>query len=149
MATATETISDARLEVLSALGDDTKAVSDLITSGVTTLALGQSWAAGDIEFGHRTYVVTGRLGSDNSTLVIEDGEDWTGPKTKLHVAFRKLWEEQQSLPVCARYRKYVKAQGDDGQEVLKPQDITKAEAHGAIALKVRLTDQGLAALGAA
>jgi hypothetical protein len=131
--------------VYAALGAETLLLADLLSLGVPELEVAKAWAAGEIEFGHRVYCVTGPAGRDGSALVVEDGWEWSGPKTKMHKNFRDLAAEQP--PAVRKYRKYKTlpppADRPNDEPVLKPVDIPADEALSAIALHVRLTDKGL------
>lgn len=129
--------------VADALGMDTLPLADLRKLVDDDLAIARAWAAGDIEFGHRTYCVTGAEGKDNSALVVEDGWEWTGPKTRVHKNFRDLLADKP--PAVKRYKKYELSKPTQyGEEpVLRPVEIAPDVALAAIALHVRLTDKGL------
>lgn len=107
------------------------------------LAIAKAWAAGLVEFGSRRFCVTGPVGKDGSSLVLEDGEDWTGPKTKMHKSYRDLRAEK--MPEVRKYKKYELSKPERfGEEpVLRPVEISKDEAERELALRVRLTDKGL------
>ncbi len=145
-ATATkEAKPSAPATVHAALGAETVLLSDLLALGVSELDVAKAWAAGEIEFGHRSYCVTGPVGKDTSALVVEDGWEWSGPKTKMHKSYRDLAADRP--PAVRRYRKYKvtppPADRPDDEPVLKPVDIPADEALAAVALHVRLTDKGL------
>lgn len=131
--------------VYAVLGTETMLLSDLISLGVSEIEVAKAWAAGDVEFGHRTYCVTGPAGKDNSALVVEDGWEWSGPKTRMHKGYRDLAAERP--PEVRKYRKYKQvpppADRPNDEPTLKPVDIPADEALAAIAPHVRLTDKGM------
>ncbi len=135
----------AAADLADALGADAMSLADLKKLGVDDMAIARAWAAGNIEFGHRQYCVTGPAGKIGSALVLEDGWDWSGPKTKMHKGYKELAGDQ--LPKVEKFKKYVAQPPEKfGDEpVLKPVEVSEAEALAAVALHVRLTDQGLAA----
>lgn len=145
MSATTEKKADKAVDLKAALGAETVLLSDLLGLGVSELDIARAWAAGDIEFGHRSYCVTGPIGRDASALVVEDGWEWSGPKTKMHKGFKELHAEKP--PKVAKYRKYVTvpppAERPNDEPTLKPVDAPADEVLSAIALHVRLTDKGL------
>jgi hypothetical protein len=162
MATATADAAD----VLVLLADGEALVADVL-KGVSELALAQAWARGEVEFGRRNHCVTGRPGvaASNPTLVLEDGVSWTGPKTPRHKPLKGVLADAARVPDCTDWKQYVKevSQGKDDRgfehwrvvaDVPEGQEfrwttarVTKAEAVAALALRARLTDKGLAAMG--
>lgn len=141
MATATaETATDLK----ELLGMDAVPLDEVRGSGVPDLLLARAWAAGEIEFGRRAYCVTGPVGKIGSVLVLEDGTEWTGPKTKMHGTFREVLASMD-VPKTEKCKKYVmsepRAYGEE--PALRPQEISRDEALGALRLLVRLTDKGL------
>jgi hypothetical protein len=168
MATKAETTAPtagAPTELFALLGEDDQPLSDVL--GVVSEAiLARAWAAGDIEFGRASHCVTGRPGvpESNPTLMIEDGFDWTGPKTPRHKRFSGLLADSKRFPECRLYRRYVRqvlvgkdeqgvekwraardGEDVDGQETRwGTKTIDRAEAESLLALRVRLTDKGLA-----
>lgn len=119
---------------------------------VPSLAIASAWAAGDIEFGHQTYVITGPVGESNSAVVVETGMDWTGPKTGLHKTYKELVESNKP-PECSKYCKAdiprIKVVDQaSGAEYTEMGRISKQECHDLIAFQVRLTDKCLARLTA-
>lgn len=131
------------LDLAAMLGTDEVPLDDL-RKRVDDLTLARAWAAGDIEFGHAPYCITGPVAKMNSVLVVEDGKtEWSGPKTKLHKNFRDLVLE--SPPVTEKWKRYqvVPATIHGEEPQLKPVEISKDAALAAIAIKVRLTDKGL------
>lgn len=110
---------------------------------VSDLELAKAWANGEIEIGRRTHCVTGPVGKAGSALVIEDGFEWSGPKTRAHGTLRDVLKDVP--PKVEKYKKYELSKperfGDDPQ--VKPVEISPAEALEALALLVRLTDKGL------
>ena len=135
-------------DLASTLGIDVMPLAELAKQ-MSALDIARAWAAGEIEFGRRSYVVTGPAGTAGSTLVIEDGWDWSGPKKPSHKNYRDLSAEvPPETEKCGIYQKFP---GDRAGEpsYLKLVNIPRAEALPLIALSVRLTDKGLAAVGAA
>lgn len=124
------------------LGVETMPLTKLRELG-NDLDIAKAWAAGEIEFGRTRHCVTGPVGKNGSVLVIEDGVEWSGPKTKFHKTFRDLITED--APKTEKCKKYVPSKPTQfGEEVrLVPTEIDASEAHAAIALQVRLTDKGL------
>jgi hypothetical protein len=132
-------------DIAAVLGVETMPLDEL-RKKVPELAIARAWAAGDIEFGHRPYCVTGPAGRIGSALVVEDGAmEWTGPKTKLHKPYRDLCQEKPpATEKCKKYQLFpATLPGEEPQ--LKPVEIPATEAHAAVALYVRLTDKGLGA----
>ena len=121
-------------------------VSDLLAK-VSEKDLTRAWLAGEVEFGRREHVLTGKPGNKSETvgsvLIIETGTNWSGPKTTRHKPLKDLLAEP--APRAQEYRAYV-ADGDAGG--FKLVTATEAEAQKALALVARLTDKGLAALQA-
>ena len=142
MATAAAEPKTGKKSVAESVGVETVLLSDLLKV-CDPLDVHKAWAAGDIEFGHQSYCVTGPVGKIGSVLVVEDGFEWSGPKTRMHKNLRDLSTEEP--PKVEKYKKYVwtepKVFGEEA--VQKPQEISKDEALAAIALRVRLTDKGL------
>lgn len=134
--------------ILAALGMDTMALTELVNA-TSALEVARAWAAGIVEFGHRDYCVTGPVGKDNSTLVVEDGFSWTGEKKPYHKNYRNIADEK--LPETRKHTKYVLTPGHGPNDApfLKPTPIDREEALKLIALQVRLTDKGLTAIGVA
>jgi len=141
-------------EVAGELLDQTVPVKELLKK-VPLPALAKAWLAGEVEFGRRAHVVTGKPGtkSENvgSVLLIEDGINWTGAKTVRHKPLKELLAEEEQPVECAEYRKYAPQTEPDANGRVVPNQFkqvpaTKQEAHAALALLVRLTDKGLAAL---
>lgn len=170
MATATAEGTTATEELFLALADQPRPVAEVLALGPRMeSALSQAWARGDVEFGRACHCVTGRPGVPESrpALVIEDGTDWTGPKTPRHGTFARLRADAERLPVVTEFKKYVKQvlvsrdeQGterwrtataeelqEEGRELRwATQKIERPEAVALMALQVQLTDKGLAAL---
>lgn len=133
-------------DVAGLLGVETRPLAEVRSAlgAAGDLALAKAWAAGDVEFGHRTYCVTGPVGKIGSCLVIEEGWDWSGPKTKMHKAYRDLLgETPPKTDKCKKYETVEPARFGE-EPYLKATEIPPAEAHATIALHVRLTDKGLA-----
>lgn len=170
MATATaEKTTDA---LFLALADGERPLGDVLRADPKAEpALALAWVRGDVEFGRACHCVTGRPGLPESkpTLVIEDGTDWTGPKTPKHAPFAKIKADAGRLPNVTEYKKYVRQvmvgkddQGverwrtatpeelrevEDGREFRwTTQPINRDEAARLMAPCVRLTDKGMAAL---
>lgn len=159
-------------ELLMALAEDAKPVAALLRDDPKLeSALALAWVLGDVEFGRVCHCVTGRPGVPESkpTLLIEDGTDWTGAKTPKHEKFAKLKADAERLPACSEYKKYVKqvmvgkddqgverwrvATADELKEIADgrefrwtTQAVNRDEAARHMALYVRLTDKGAAAL---
>lgn len=158
MATATAEKKAGPADLAAAIGDEDAAVADvlaLVGEGV----LARAWAAGDVEFGRQSYCVTGRPGVPESrpTLIVESGVEWTGPKTARHKRLAGVLADAAALPDCKAFKKYVqevevrkdvweRLAGDPlGRETRwATADITRDEAAALLALRVRLTDKGLA-----
>lgn len=121
--------------------------------GQAQVALAKAWATGLVEFGRVKHVVTGRPGVVDvsvdekmrfTSLLIEDGVEWSGPRTASHVRFRDLWEKTRDLPPVDKFRRYVlEKDKETGEEKYKVVVIPKPEAEKLMALQVRLTDRGL------
>lgn len=169
MATATATTDrPAALtpaELAAALGE-----ADWLAAEVLGLvgqdALAAAWARGDVEFGRTKYVCAGNPDfpeKSSPTLIVEDGLEWTGPKRRFHGRLAHVLAE--SLPERRHHQKYqrevcVNRERDAWEWLDRPEDargretrwarrdIDRAEAERLFELRVRLTDKGLAALGA-
>lgn len=149
------------------LSGDPMPVSEVLAK-IDEGVLASAWARGDVEFGRACHCVTGRPGVPESkpTLIIEDGMSWSGQKTPRHKNFRGVLADASKLPACQQFRKYVKqvSKGKDSQGfehwqtaedvpegvefrwVTEPME--QSEAKKALALWVKLTDKGMAALQA-
>lgn len=147
------------------LGDGSDRPLAEVRGLVGDAALNRAWAAGEIEFGRRNHCLAGPAGRDGSKLLIEDGYEWTGPKTKLHKGFAELVKDR---PPRARgwvvyVREYLAGKSGDGLDIWRavtdetpegaelrwaPRKITEAEALALLELRVRLTDLGNARLAA-
>lgn len=142
MATATVTVP---ATVAGELLDQVVPVSDLLAK-VPQKELAKAWLTGDVEFGRREYVVTGKPGTKSeavgSVLILESAVCWTGPKRVKHKPLKELLAESEQVPECGEYRTYE----PDGSGGVKPVPVSRADAAKALALMVRLTDKGLAAL---
>jgi hypothetical protein len=124
------------------LGMETMPLSEVRKVLDDDLALAKAWAAGVIEVGRRAHCVTGPVGRQGSALVLEDGVEWSGEKTRTHGTLRDLLEDKP--PAVEKYKKYETVKGQFGEEpVLKPVEISPSEALAALELQVRLTDKGL------
>lgn len=163
---ATATAADTAADLRELLADGEALAADVLGQ-VPELALARAWAAGDVEFGRVAYCTSGRPGVPESkpTLYVEDGVKWTGPKKVTHKPLKGVLADGGAVPACTEYRKYVKevslGKDDRGVEQWKAQPdvpegteyrwttvrITRAEACDLLALRVRLTDKGLAATG--
>ena len=139
------------VDVALTLEDREMPLAELIKA-TSQIAVASAWACGDVEVGRRVRVVTGnpkititREGESKSALVVEDGIEWTGPKTSRHTSLAEMIAASE-LPTAERYRKYEKAKNDQGDEYLKPVAISREEAVKLCAYTVRLTDKGLATL---
>ena len=146
MATATAP-APATKDIASVLGVETLPI-DQLRQQVDDLAISKAWADGRIEFGRRKYCCTGPVATPDkarpgSVLLIEEGEQWTGAKTKLHKSFRDI--KNEVLPLVETYREYFwyepKMVGEERQ--LRVRDISKDDAMAKLTLLVRLTDKGL------
>jgi hypothetical protein len=137
-------VLDAPATVAGELLDSVLPVSEVLAK-VSERELARAWLAGEVEFGRRSHVTTGRAGVKSerigAVLIVEDGIEWTGPKTVRHKPFKELVAE--APPECDEYKQYVPAD-EPGQFKMVP--VSKAEAMAALALVVRLTDKGLALL---
>lgn len=141
-------------DVAEVLLDADMPLADLIAR-TSQAAVASAWARGDIELGHAKYVVTGnprikltREGESPSGVIVEGGVEWSGPKTARHKSLADTLAGG-TLPTADRYRKYVTARNDQGEEFMKPVVIPREEAVALCALRVRLTDKGLGALAPA
>jgi hypothetical protein len=160
--TATDEKAATLADLAAAIGDEDAAVADVLAL-VPEAALAKAWAAGHAEFGRRRHCVTGRPGVPESkpALLIEANTDWTGEKTAKHTRLAALLAEAAKLPDCRTYKKYVLEvqvnQAKDLWDVLEGDakgrdtrwttaEIDRAEAAELLALRVRLTDKGLAAV---
>ena len=163
---ATETAT--RNELADLLQDGEVPLAD-VTALVPEGVLARAWAAGDIEFGRPCHCVTGRPGvpESNPTLIIEDGVDWTGPKTMRHKPYKGVAADLARVPNCREFKKYVRevSRGKDSsgfehwQQVAEVPEgeefrwvttkITREEVVSLLRPLVRFTDKGLAATTAA
>lgn len=135
-------VADSKQSVVEALGAESLPLSEL-QKRCSAIDIARAWAGGVIEFGHRAYCITGPVGKIGSSLVIEDGFEWSKEKTKMHKPYRDLCNE--TPPKVEKFKKYKLTEPKVfGEEpVLKPVEISEAEAVAEIALQVRLTDKGL------
>lgn len=142
MATATVT---APATVAGELLDQVLPVSELLTK-VSQKELAKAWLAGEVEFGRREYVVTGKPGTKSETvgsvLILESAMSWTGPKRVKHKPLKELLADAEQVPECGEYRTYE----PDGTGGVRAVAVTRSDAAKALALVARLTDKGLAAL---
>jgi len=164
MATATaEAPTTADLTLFLADGERPAAA---VLAAVPERVLAAAWAAGLVEFGRRKHSVSGRPGVPESkpTLYLEDGAEWSGAKKPSHKTLKGVLTDGARVPDCVEYRKYVKevsagrdeaglerfrvvADVPEGQEFRwNTAKTDRAEAVAELALMVRLTDKGLAAL---
>lgn len=139
---ATKAAANPSADLAAVLGAETLPLAE-VRRAVDDLTIAKAWAAGLIEFGHRLYCVTGPVGKIGSALVVEDGWDWTGPKTKAHKGYRDILAEKP--PKTEKAKKYVEQAPERfGEEpTLKAVEIPAEEALAAVQLYVRLTDKGL------
>lgn len=117
--------------------------------------IGQAWAAGLIEFGRPAYstmgaTVDGKPAPEGSTLLIEGGMEWSGPKTGQHKPFAHM---AFGLPVCERYERadvpmVRKVDPRSGNETYHRPAVSRAEAERLVGYLVRLTDKGLSLMAA-
>lgn len=144
--------AEAPATAVSVLGEETMPVAEVLAL-LPPAALSQAWARGEVEFGHRAFVVVGSTAKDdarNRRLVVEAGWKWTGAKKPTHRSFRELWAaEGAKIPECAEYVEY--REGDEKADPNKSPlaTITRGEAVRLTALCVKLTDKGLGAIDAA
>jgi hypothetical protein len=122
--------------------------------------LARAWAAGEVEFGHTKYCVSGNPESAKSapTVILETGVEWSGPKTVRHGRFASILAS--GLPKADRYQKYqqevlVSREKDAWDWVNAPEEIKgretrwarresdRKEAEALYKVYVRLTDKGL------
>jgi len=128
------------------LAEQESTVADLLQVA-SAAQVGQMWATGDLEFGHKKYIVSGKIGEKESCLYVEEGDEWTGPKTPRDRRFASI--QQDKPPVCGKYRKYVSAtNAETGEEEWRTVEISQADAYSLIAFRARLTDAGIAKLEA-
>jgi hypothetical protein len=140
------TVADSQKNVRDALGSETMSLDDL-RKLCTDIDIARAWAGGLIEFGHKQYCLTGPVSGNSlkpgSRLVLEEGFEWSGAKTKMHKPYRELINE--TPPKVEKFFRYEwtvpKLFGEE--PVLRPVEISESEAVTAIALQVRLTDKGL------
>lgn len=148
---ATDTATKAQ-DIASVLKDETVPLKSLLAKGVKSIDLAKAWSAGDIEFGRRTHVTMGKAGcTKTTTLIVEKGIAWTGPKTVGMKGFKDLAAEDDRLPKAKEYKEYPEPKEDaepvDEANAKSPMlPLTESQAHSLIGLHVRLTDRGLAAL---
>lgn len=132
-------------DILLVLSDGSMTVDELLKK-VHPLSVSAAWARGDIEFGQRKHTVTGCpdiKGGEEAKLIIEDGIDWTGPKTVKHKKFAEF-KDDFAIPKCKVYRRYDKVRNEaTGELDYKPVLIDRDEAIKLLAMSVRLTDDGL------
>lgn len=137
----------AAADLATLLGETAQPVKDVLALLPDPLVLAKAWTSGDVEFGKAKHCVSGRPGNPESmpTLLIEDGTEWTGPKTPRHLGFSALYADAQKVPDYRVYKRYVRAADKDGEPVWDAKIISREEAVPLLALLVRLTDKGLAA----
>jgi hypothetical protein len=160
--------SPAGADLRSILGEGDLPLSE-VRALVGDEVLSSAWAGGLVEFGRVKHCLTGRPGvgvlrrdgEPEPTLVLESDVEWTGPKTPRHRRFLELAATAETLPAAAKFKRYapevqINAQKDlwellpDGREAgdrptrWTTVEITREEAARAFALRVRLTDRGLA-----
>lgn len=145
----TETTTE-RAELLALIADKEMDAAEF-AAAVGPNALAGAWAAGDVEFGRRSYSVTGRKSLNfRRMLVVEDGVSWTGPKRRYHKPAKEFLAEE--LPACDGFGRYVvdekaaKEVAPGDPPPLKLEVVQRADALAMLALRVRLTDQGLGKL---
>ena len=84
--------------IVQILLDNTMPLKEL-QGKASALAIGAAWAVGDIEFGHREYVISGPAGATGSALIVEEGMTWTGEKSaRHHKPYKDLIADD--LPAC-------------------------------------------------
>jgi hypothetical protein len=120
-----------------------------LASVVDAKVIAKAWAGGMIEFGRRKYCTTGPAGTDRSILIVEDGMEWTGPKSGGHKTYAGIATDE--LPECAKYERadvpmLKKVDARSGHETFFRPSISRHEAEALCGLQVRLTDKGLATL---
>ena len=146
-------IGDTAATVIGTLGDQTILASELIEK-VGKPAAARAWAAGEIEFGRRKYCTNGQPrpraseGKDatnaETTLIVEKGEDWTGPKKYHHKPLTGLLMDDE-FPVCTKYMIYQEIKFNPDQPNKSPLvEAKRDEVVKLLSLYVRLTDKGLA-----
>ncbi len=141
------------------LRDEPRFVAELPKQFQDPITLGQAWIEGLIEFGRRTYVITGKPGPQaqyaGGVLIVEENIDWTGYKRKSHKMTRELLQED-SRPILdhkgepiVEYRKYEPLTGIDPmtQKPYAPGSfqqvkIPEAEARKLIRLQIRICEKG-------
>lgn len=142
----TATATDARADLLALIADKEMDAAE-VASVCGVPALAAAFAAGDLEFGRRRYTVTGH--NRKPTMVIEDATSWTGPKTRLHKPAREILAEP--CPAAdggyARYVRNTAVAVNPGEpQPLRLDDVSRPDGEALLALRVRLTDQGLGKL---
>lgn len=129
-------------DLAAALGVGKVPLSEL-RQKVDDVTLARAWAAGDIEFGHRKYVVTGPVGKIGSVLVVEQGEEWPDRRHEIPLmSFGDFLEDPP--PAAEKYKRYEwkKAEKFGEEPVLKAVEISREEALRDVAVLVRLTKKG-------
>jgi hypothetical protein len=139
MATATAEATPA--DLLGLLAEGEKPLADLVGL-VPDKVMAACWARGEIEIGRLKSAVSGRPGVaiSNPTLIIEDGVEWSGPKSPRHKPWAGAIADLKVVPECSIYKKYVPGENDSWKTV----PINRADAAALLAPVVRLTDKGQA-----
>jgi hypothetical protein len=143
-AAAPETSAD----IVALLEDREMSLSE-VAAVLDAKTIGKAWAAGHIEFGQPVYCVAGPSGGEGSILILEGGIAWTGPKTVQHKHYAALAGE--SVPECGRYERadmpmVAKHDPKNDRTTYHRPAVGRDEAVRLLALRVRLTDKGLATL---
>ncbi len=158
--------------LISLLGESDLPLADVVAA-VPAEVIGRAWAAGDIEFGHSKYIMTGAPGGDppntpqkkGATLVMEGGVEWSGKKEKWHGRFKDILAGS-AMPAAEYFQRYqqevcinkktdvwewleVGKNDMPGREVRwVRRDCTKKDAEALFGWFVKLTDKGLSQLQA-
>ncbi len=141
-------VADATSDIVALLEDREMPLAEL-ASTVDAKVIGKAWAAGQIEFGQPVYCVAGPSGGENSILILEGGMSWTGPKSVQHKPYSKMVED--TVPECGRYERAdvpmaAKHDAKNDRTTYHRPPVGRDDAVKLLALRVRLTDKGLATL---
>jgi hypothetical protein len=173
MSATTEAKTKTGAELLTVLGEQELPLAEALkVIGEPTLT--RAWAAGEIEFGHTKYVVSGSPGFSpgedplhatqrlGPTLIIEKGLEWSGEKTRFLGRFKDVVRDAR-MPevdfyqyyrqeVCTDRRKDTWVWLGEGENPGRREvrwvrvECSKEQAEKQFVWLVRLTDKGLSKL---